>query len=232
MERAVKHAQHGVLAWRVSTSLHTGTHMIAPIYLIQKGSDLAAVSPDRLFGNGVVLNIPKKSFETIGSSDLTSAGEIREGDVVVINTGWHHKYSDGLEYYGEAPGLTEEGAQYLVKKNVKLVAVDTPFADCPLATVMGPHRGGPQMKRLAVAYEASTGKKALEEHGKLYPATKAILGADIPIVLQVGGDVDLLNGTRATFAATPWKFRHGDACPVRMIAMTDPQGTCRIDPGR
>lgn len=30
MVRSVKHAQHGVLAWKTSTSLHTGTYMLAP----------------------------------------------------------------------------------------------------------------------------------------------------------------------------------------------------------
>ena len=33
MVRSVKHAQHGVLAWKTSTSLHTGTYMLAPIHL-------------------------------------------------------------------------------------------------------------------------------------------------------------------------------------------------------
>ena len=45
MVRAVKHAQHGVLAWRITTSLHTGTHMNAPIHMVQRGDDLAAVAP-------------------------------------------------------------------------------------------------------------------------------------------------------------------------------------------
>lgn len=106
MVRSVKHAQHGVLAWKTSTSLHTGTYMLAPIHLIQRGADLAAISPDRFFGNGVVLDVPKGSYETITAQDLKKAGAVREGDIVVINTGWHHKYSDSLEYYGEAPGLT------------------------------------------------------------------------------------------------------------------------------
>ena len=117
MVRAVKHAQHGVLAWKTSTSMHTGTHMVAPIHLIQRGADLASISPDRFFGNGVVLDVPKGSYETITARDLEEAGIVREGDIVVINTGWHRKYSDGLEYFGEAPGLTEDAAQYLVTRS-------------------------------------------------------------------------------------------------------------------
>jgi kynurenine formamidase len=38
-------------------------------------------------------------------------------------------------------------------------------------------------------------------------------------------------GKRATLAATPWKFEHGDACPVRLVAFFDPSGACRIEPG-
>ena len=122
-------------------------------------------------------------------------------------TGWHHKYSDGLVYYGEAPGLTKDAAEWLVAKNPKFVAVDTPFVDAPLATHMGPHRGGPQMKRLALEYAAATGGDAKKDFPELYPAHKTILAAGIPTVEQVGGDVDLRQG----------QARHprGDALEVR-----------------
>ena len=232
MKRGVKHAQHGVLAWRTRTSLHTGTHMIAPLYVLQQSSDLASLTPDMFFGNGVVLDIPKGSYEVIDVSDLEKADAVRDGDIVVINTGWHHKYSDSLEYYGEAPGLTEAAAKWLVSKNVKFVAIDTPFLDHPLATSMGPHRGGPQMKRLAGEYQAATGQEPKTQHGKWNIANKTLAEAGIPVVVQVGGDVDDLKGKRATFAATPWKLEHGDACPVRMVAMTDPGGMLRIDDGK
>ena len=153
MFRAVKHAQHGVLAWRINTVMHTGTHMNAPIHLVQKAADLAAIEPERFFGNGVILDIPKKNWETITAADLEKAKPgVQEGDIVVICTGWHKKYSDGLEYYGEAPGLTKDAAEWLVAKKAKMVAVDTPHVDYPLATNMGPHRGGPHMKRLAGEY--------------------------------------------------------------------------------
>jgi kynurenine formamidase len=253
MRRGVKHAQHGVLAWHITTSLHTGTHMIAPLHTIQKGADLASLPTDRLFGNGIVLDIPKKSHETITEDDLEKAAGIKEddfavfdtpcqvnvfhfpahgmkeGDFVVINTGWHHRYSDALEYYGEAPGLTEGAAAWLVAKKVPFVAIDTPFADHPLATNMANHRGGPHMKRLAAAYKAATGKDPESEHGKWNIALRTLSGAGIPVVVQAGGDLDDLRGKRATFAATPWKLEKGDACPVRFVAMTDPSGRLRID---
>jgi len=232
MRRAVKHAQHGVMAMHITTVMHTGTHMNAPLHLIQRGADLAGIPVDRFFGNGVVLNIPKKSYEVITAADLEAAKpEVQDGDIVVIVTGWHHKYSDAIEYYGESPGLSKDAAEWLVKKNCKLVAVDTPQVDHPLATSLGPHRGGPTMKRLAGEYQDATGLDPKKEHSEWNIAHKTLLGAGIPTIEQVGGDVDILAGKRATFAATPWKFDHGDACQVRFVGMIDPSGKCRIDSG-
>ncbi len=48
---------------------------------------------------------------------------------------------------------------------------------------------------------------------------------------RIVGWVDLVKGKRATVAATPWKFEHGDACPVRMIAMLDPSGKLHVEAG-
>ena len=232
MVRGVKFAQHGVLAWRTTTVLNTGTHMNAPLAYIQKGADLAAIDPSTFFGNGVVLDIPKKNWEVITAEDIKAATPaIEAGDIVVICTGWHKKYSDGLEYFGEAPGLTKDAAEYLVQAGAKMVGIDTPFVDVPLATHMGPHRGGPQMKRLAPAYLAATGRDAKKDFPELNVAAQILTGAGIPIIKQVGGDVELAKGRKATLGAIPWKFEHGEACPVRMIAIFDPTGNARIEAG-
>lgn len=232
MKRNVTHAQFGVLAWKFSSSLHTGTHMNAPLHTTQCAKDMAAVSLERCFGNGVVVDLPKGSFETITAEDLQNATpSISKGDIVVINTEWHHKYSDAQEYFGEAPGLTIDAAEWLVSMEVRLVAVDTPFIDCPLATTMGPHRGGPKMRRLADEYKLRTGKDAKTEHPIFYAAHKTLSAADIPTIEQVGGDVDDVSGTHVTLAALPWKIKKGDASPIRFVALVDPIGTCRIDAG-
>jgi kynurenine formamidase len=137
-----------------------------------------------------------------------------------------------LEYFGQCPGLSKDAAEWLVKKNCKMVAVDTQQVDHPMATSLGPHRGGPTMKRLAGDYQRATGLDPRAEHGDWYVAHRTLLKAGIPTIEQVGGDVELLLGKRATFVATPWKIRNGDACPVRFVAMIDPTGQCRIDSGK
>jgi kynurenine formamidase len=232
MYRSVKHGQHGVMTHRITMVMHSGTHMNAPIHMIQGGATAADIPLDSLFGNGVILSVPKERWEMISAEDLKSATpRIQKGDFVVIVTGWHHKYSDSLEYWGESPGLSTEAAEWLVSMEVKMVGMDTPQIDHPLATSLGPQRGGPIMNRVVAKYAEVTGGDAKTDHPDWNPAHKALLGANIPTIEQVGGDVDDLLGKRATLMATPWRWQHGDACPVRFVAMTDPTGDCRIDAG-
>lgn len=233
-DHGVKHAQFGVQAFKVRTNFHTGTHFIAPIHMYAYGDDLEKLSTDHFFGNGVILDLRNKgNWDKITADDLKAAGEIREGDMVAINTGWHHKYSDSLEYYGQAPGLTEDAAEYLISKKVKLVAVDMPYIDCPVATVLTAHVGmpGPFMRRLVPTYKEETGRNAMEDYPGYYPAHKALAKAGIPVIQQMSGDVDDITGKRVTMFAAPWKIRRGDACPVRFTAIIDPTGEVRIDKG-
>ena len=43
MYRSVKHSQHGVMTNRLKMVMHTGTHMNAPIHMIQGGAGLADI---------------------------------------------------------------------------------------------------------------------------------------------------------------------------------------------
>lgn len=232
MYRSVKHGQHGVMAHRMRMVMHSGTHVNAPIHLIQGGQGVGEIAMEKLFGNGVIVSIPKDRWEIITVEDLEAATpSIGAGDLVVLVTGWHEKYSDSLEYFGEAPGLSIEAAEWLVAKNVGLVAIDTPQIDHPLATSLGSHRGGPLMNRLPAKYADETGLDAKKEHGVWNGAHKVLLEANIPTIENVGGDVNGLLGKEALLHALPWYWMEGDACPVRLVAITDPSGDYRIENG-
>ena len=73
--------------------MHNGTHVNAPIHLVQGGQGVGELSLDAFFGTGPVLDVPKGEWE-LEPADLEAAGEIRPGDMVMINTGWHRRYSD------------------------------------------------------------------------------------------------------------------------------------------
>jgi kynurenine formamidase len=186
----------------------------------------------RFFGTGVVLSIPKTKWELIESADLEQAKPpILEGDIVIINTGWHRRYADSKEYFGHAPGLSRQAAEWLVKKKVKLVGVDTACVDHPLATSLGPHRNGPQIKYLLPEYKQATGREAIADFPDWNVAHKVLLAAGIPTVENVGGDLDEVTGKRVTLQGFPWKWHEGDACVIRLVAMLDPEGAYRLEGG-
>jgi kynurenine formamidase len=230
--RSAQHAKNGVMAHRIRMVMHSGTHLNAPLHLIQGGLAVGAIAMDRLFGSGVVLSVPKARWELIGVADLEAARPaIEADDIVVIATGWHRRYSDSIDYFGHAPGLSDAAADWLAARSVKLVAVDTPQVDHPLATSLGRHRNGPQMKRLPGDYESATGRSAAADFPAWNPAHRALLAAGIPTIENTGGDLDALLGRRCTFQAYPWYWLEGDACPIRFVAMLDPAGTYRLESG-
>src|SRR5262249_49715145 len=98
IRRAVSHASHGVMSQHIVTVMHNSTHVNAPVHLIQGGAGVGDLDIDRFFGNGVVVGAEKGSWELVEVADLEGA-DIRAGDIVLINTGWHRKYSDSQEYF-------------------------------------------------------------------------------------------------------------------------------------
>lgn len=232
MYRSSQHAKNGVLAHRMRMVMHSGTHVNAPRHLVAKTEGVGEILIERFFGSGVVLSIPKGQWELVEVRDLEAARPaIEAGDIVVICTGWHRRYSDSMDYYGHSPGLAKSAAEWLVKRGIHLLAMDTPQIDHPLATSLGPHRNGPQMRRLPKEYEQRTGRPPLQDFPEWNPAHRALLEAGIPTVENTGGDVAEVVGQRCTFQALPWKWPEGDACPIRFVAITDPKGSYRLEAG-
>jgi kynurenine formamidase len=150
IERGSFHALHGTLTQRFSTTMHASTHVNAPLHLVAGGDPIGAVPLDRFFGRGVVVQLEMPKWGVIEPEHLIDADPgIEPGDIVLINTGWHRRFADNQAYYAHAPGLGEAAARWLIERGVKLVGMDTPAIDHPLATSLGPQRGGPLLPRLA-----------------------------------------------------------------------------------
>jgi kynurenine formamidase len=218
---------------KITTIFHTSTHVNAPIHLVPEAAAVGDLALDRFFGTGVVLSIPKQKWELIEPADLDRATpQVLADDIVLINTGWHRRYSDSKEYFGYAPGLSKRAAEWLVSKGVKTVGVDTATVDHPLATSIGPHRNGPQIKYLLPEYKEATGREASADFPEWNPAHRTLLKAGIPTIENVGADLDAVSGKRCTFQGFPWKWHEGDACVIRLVAMLDPSGTYRFESGQ
>jgi kynurenine formamidase len=236
IERIHYHAKSGVLTQRITTVMHSGTHIDAPAHVVEGTPFMDEMPLEGFFGTGVVVSIPKKKWEVITADDLEKARpKIQPGDFVIVNTGWHKYYSDSRQYYAYSPGFYKEAGEWFADKGVKMVGTDTQALDHPLATAIGPHGpGAPHglLPSVCAEYKAETGHDVLQDFPLWEPCHRAILSKGICGIENVGGDIDKVTGMRVTFAAFPWRWVKGDGCIVRLVAMIDPTGSFRIETGK
>ena len=82
-----------IVAQRIDTALHVGTHFDGAMHATDnpKG-DMAHLPLDYLVNRGVVVDISKHMHDwaVITPEIIESAGaDIREGDILILHTGWH-----------------------------------------------------------------------------------------------------------------------------------------------
>lgn len=102
----------------VCIGTHVGTHIDAPRHMVAMGKNLDQIPVDRFIGQGVYVRVGKKfDLEEIKEVD------IKEGDIVLFHTGMSDVYHESA-YYDDYPAITEDIANYLVEKKIKMVGVD------------------------------------------------------------------------------------------------------------
>jgi kynurenine formamidase len=204
----------------ITAKMHSATHMDAAAHVIDHGQYIDQVPLTSCYGTGVVVDLRfMKKWEIITPEILENAEpKIEPGDFVVLNTGWHHYFQeDSYVYFNHYPGLYKEGAEWLLRRKVKAVAVDhgaldSPLAHAPLA------ENAPWLYR---EYKEETSKEADEEFPIYEPAHMTLLGNGIPGIENAGGDIDLVTGKRVTLAAFPIRYELGDASMVRLVAIVE-----------
>ncbi len=226
------HSKDGVLTQQFEGIMHRGTHMDAPIHVLENTPFITGYDVWQFFGTGVAVSIPKGKWGVITAEDLENARpKIEKGDMVMINTGSHRKYGDNDEYFAYSPGLYKEAAEWLVERGVKLVGVDVQALDHPLGTFLGPHGPGPAQPHLNDEYKAETGRDIIEDFPLWEPAHKILMGNGVAGIENIGGDLDKVTGKRCTFMAFPWRWPEGEGCALRVMALLDPKQEFRIEKG-
>lgn len=118
-------SQTGFTDHHLSTNMHVGTHIDAPLHMIENGSYLTEFDVDSFFGRGVLIN-------ACGCSDidveLLAGIEIKKGDIVLVMTGFSQFFTDP-KYYTAYPVFTHGFADRLVEMQIKMVGIDTPSPD-------------------------------------------------------------------------------------------------------
>lgn len=172
---------------------HSGTHIDAPCHFAKDGYNLAQIPLNVLVGTGVVLDLPKGELEEITSGDLEKAASkagVEKGDTLIINTGWHRNWEEP-DYAKKFPGIVRSGAEWLVKSGIKMVGLDWICIDHPSQTDMGDNS---------------------------WASHKIVLSSNIPVIENIGGDVDKVTGQRVTIIALPVRVVGGDGFPIRVVA--------------
>ncbi len=227
------HAKDGLLVQRFEGIMHRGTHMDAPIHVLENTPTITGYELWRFFGTGVAVSVPKGKWGVLTPEDLERAQpKIQENDIVMINTGSHRKFGDNPDYFAYSPGLYKESAEWLVQRKVKLVGVDVQALDHPLGTFLGPHGPGPAQPHLNDEYKALTGRDIIDDFPLWEPAHKILMSNGIPGIENIGGDLDKITGKRCTFFAFPWRWPEGEGCALRVVAVIDPEQKFRFETGR
>lgn len=119
--------KEGYTDYRLTTGMHVGTHMDAPLHMLAGGKRLSEIAPEKFFGLGYLIDARGKS---IVDTEALKNHSIKKGGIVIVFTGFSDKFGQA-EYYEKYPEISEEFAHKMIELGVKIVGMDTPSPDRP-----------------------------------------------------------------------------------------------------
>jgi arylformamidase len=119
----VKKFDSGILvnASAIAMDIHAGTHVDAPLHFIENGDSVDMISLDLLCGLVHVLE-----FSDVGSvtASCLSATELPSGVVRLLIKSRNSSLWMQKDFNADFTALTEDAAQWLVDKGIRLVGID------------------------------------------------------------------------------------------------------------
>jgi len=138
--------QHFGMGRNASTceaSIHLATHMDGEKHFYPAGRTIGEVPIDEWCGPGVIADISDKvSNSSVYTPQMIhDAVDIRQGDILVIKTGWNRfawnaPESDEFRYMVKHPGPSPDFAQWALDMKIRWIGVDAVSADHPMNTIM------------------------------------------------------------------------------------------------
>ena len=120
-------AEHGVNAQYIQTSNHMGTHLDAPRHFVTNGMTIDEIPLEWLYGPGVIVNLSNEldELDVYTPEMIEKRVEIKEGDILLLHTGWH-KYAqfgpeaDEEKYIHMHPGAHPDMVPWLLEKKIHI----------------------------------------------------------------------------------------------------------------
>ncbi len=221
------HMGQGANGQIIQTSNHVGTHMDGEIHFHASGRTIGQVPLPQWVGPGVVVDISREvgDYDLYSPQMLMDNADIRRGDILIINTGYHRyawdqRESDELRYFCKHPGPGPKFHEWCLKMRFKWIGVDCGSADHPMNTIIRnwhPKLFAEAEKKL----EQNTGKSWDDVfpqetyyqvmHLKLFP--KKLVHAE-----NLGGEIEKLNNQRCWIGCFPLKGMELESSMCRIVA--------------
>ena len=116
---------HGYNAFRLDTGMHIGTHMDAPLHMIQEGKKLNDYPVDTFAGKAVVIDMTAKSLAT---TEMLASVDLSKCEILLFRSGWSQYFGEE-KYYFEYPEISKELAISLTQSKIRMVGLDWPSPD-------------------------------------------------------------------------------------------------------
>lgn len=222
-------APNGANGQLLTHSNHLGTHLDGEIHFHTPGKDIASLSLDFLVNEGVIVDLSDAvgQYDVYTSEMVEERVEVREGDILIIHTGFHHHgwdqpTADEVAYMVKHPGPDREFAVWAKRKKLRWIGVDCGSADHPMNTII--REWMPRQAREADAhFKAKYGKSLAEffDDSKYQLMHLEMFNKGIIHAECLGGDIDLLLNQRCTIGCFPWRFVDGESSISRIVAFVD-----------
>ncbi|MFQ5649232.1 MAG: cyclase family protein [bacterium] len=229
-------AEHGVNAQYIMTSNHMGTHLDAPRHFVTGGMTIDEIPLQWLYGPGAIVDLSDEMEELDAYTPemIERRVEVREGDILILHTGWH-KYAqfgeqpDEEKYIHVHPGAHPNMVQWLLDKKIHIWGVDCVSTDHPMNLPIGRFLGKGMhghCDRVQAKCAAKFGKEEMKElfPDEAYQLThNGLFPHNCMHVENLGGDIAApeLQNKRTSIGVFPWKFKGGEAAFCRVVAFVE-----------
>jgi kynurenine formamidase len=226
------HMGQGASGQIITTSNHVGTHMDGEIHFHASGRAIGQVPLEEWYGPGVVVDIADEveDYGLYSPEMIESKVEVKDGDILIINTGYHRyawdqEGSDEIRYFVKHPGPGPGFHTWALDRKIKWIGVDCGSADHPMNTIIRSWHPGP-FSEAEEKLQRDHGKKwdemfPLSEyyqvmHLKLFP--KGLVHAE-----NLGGQIDEVSNRRLWIGCFPLRGIELESSMCRIVAMEPPE---------
>jgi kynurenine formamidase len=227
-----------IVAQRIDTALHVGTHFDGALHATDGRGDMASYPLDYLVNRGAIIDVSEHmaDWTVITPAMLSGKVAIEKGDILIIHTGWHRYYEgqpeqDLVRYFCMHPGGGMELLRWMLEMEIKWFGIDCGSADHPMNTtirLMRPdiarqfeEQVGMSCEEFFPRYEYTHRLSGRKVRNDLFPFHNYAFQEGLQHAENVGGDIEQALNSRCLIGAFPWKYEGLESCPCRIVAFFD-----------